>query len=594
MQNAQTYLEVIRRRGERRLELHRVYRHLKDRELFLLAYGKLYANTGALTPGTEVGDTIDGMSLRKIDAIIEALNEGRYRWKPAHRIRIPKKNGDTRPLGIPSWSDKLLQEVLRMVLSAYYEPQFSEKSHGFRPGRGCHTALTDIRRHWKGTQWFIEGDIRGCFDHIPHDKLLEVMGRKIKDERLMKLLRGLLDAGYLEDWKYHQTYSGVPQGGVLSPLLTNIFLNEIDTYIEQTLIPQNTRGDRRERNPEFARIEGNRQYAWKTHRLERYRQLTQDRRQIPSVNPNDPNYRRLEYCRYADDFLLGFAGPKHEAETIKQQVADALKALGLELSESKTLITHATDERARFLGYEIYVARCDTKITHGKRAINGHVMFSVPATVPRDWKAKVSKHNKPHHRTNLSIRSDFDIVTTYAVEFQGLVNYYTLAYDVAGKLYPVKYAYRVSLLKTLAHRHKRSVVWAYRRYKRISEEGVTAIVVEVPRKDKKPLVAKFGAKPIHYDSRAIIADEKKVIWPSRNELVRRLLAEECELCGSRQDIEVHHVRKLKDIQRRYQGRPNPPDWAIRLMELRRKTMVVCAKCHHRIHTGTYDGPRLTC
>lgn len=137
MQNAQTYLEVIRRRGERRLELHRVYRHLKDRELFLLAYGKLYANTGALTPGTEVGDTIDGMSLRKIDAIIEALEEGRYRWKPARRIRIPKKNGDTRPLGIPSWSDKLLQEVLRMVLSAYYEPQFSERSHGFRPGRAA-------------------------------------------------------------------------------------------------------------------------------------------------------------------------------------------------------------------------------------------------------------------------------------------------------------------------------------------------------------------------------------------------------------------------------------------------------------------------
>ena len=217
MQSAQTYLEVVRSRGERRLELRRVYRNLKNRELFLLAYAKLYANDGALTPGAELKDTVDAMSLKRIDDMITALDTGTYQWKPTRRIYIPKKNGQ-RPLGIPSWSDKLLQEVLRMVLTAYYEPQFSLASHGFRPGHGCHTALQSILSGWKGTKWFIEGDIKGCFDHINHDKLLEIMGRNIKDERLIKLLRGMLDAGYLEDWVYKHTYSGVPQGGVVEYL----------------------------------------------------------------------------------------------------------------------------------------------------------------------------------------------------------------------------------------------------------------------------------------------------------------------------------------------------------------------------------------
>ena len=354
MQSAQTYLEVVRQRGERRLELRRVYRHLQNREFYLLAYAKLYRNAGALTPGVEPQDTIDAMSLERIDAIIRALEQGQYQWKPARRIDIPKKNGKTRPLGLPSWSDKLLQEVLRMVLSAYYEPQFSAVSHGFRPGRGCHTALQDIRQHWKGTKWFIEGDIRGCFDHISQSKLLEIIGRNIKDDRLLKLLRGMLDAGYREEWTYHQTYSGVPQGGVLSPLLSNIFLNELDTFVEQTLIPQYTRGDRRQRNPAYARLQANKLNARKARHRERYRTLHQSQRQTPSVVPNDPNYRRLRYCRYADDFLLGFVGTRQEADAIKRQVGDFLQTLDLTLSEEKTLITHATQERARFLGHDVY------------------------------------------------------------------------------------------------------------------------------------------------------------------------------------------------------------------------------------------------
>lgn len=164
MQSAATLQALIRERGKQGRPLERVYRMRFNPELYLMAYAKLYGNDGAMTPGT-TGETVNGMSLNKINALIEQLRYERYRWSPARRVYIPKKNGKKRPLGIPPWSDKLLQEVLRMILSAYYEPKFADTSHGFREARGPHTALREVRVTWKGMNWFIEGDIKGCFDH---------------------------------------------------------------------------------------------------------------------------------------------------------------------------------------------------------------------------------------------------------------------------------------------------------------------------------------------------------------------------------------------------------------------------------------------
>lgn len=254
MRNAETVLNVIRDRGKRGLPLDEdVYRQLYNPSLYLLAYGRIYKNSGAMTRGV-TEETADGMSMEKIEKIIEQLRYERYRWTPVRRIQIPKKNGKTRPLGIPTWSDKLLQEVIRLILEAYYEPQFSDNSHGFRPKRGCHTALRVVQNVWKGTKWFIEGDIRGCFDNIDHEILMSILREKIKDNRFLRLIANLLKAGYLEQWKYEPTFSGVPQGGIVSPILSNIYLDKLDKYVEQTLIPEYTRGKERKRNAEYVRL----------------------------------------------------------------------------------------------------------------------------------------------------------------------------------------------------------------------------------------------------------------------------------------------------------------------------------------------------
>ena len=207
-----------------------------------------------MTPGSEA-ETADGMTVGKIERIIDALRHERYRFRPVKRVYIPKKDGKQRPLGLPSWSDKLLGEVVRLLLEAYYEPQFSDHSHGYRPGRGCHTALREVAVVWTGTTWFIEGDISRCFDELDHQVMLETLGEKIHDNRLLRLLGQMLSAGYLEDWVWNATLSGAPQGGVLSPCLSNIYLDRLDRYVETVLLPEyNTKGVRRH-NPAYSRVQ---------------------------------------------------------------------------------------------------------------------------------------------------------------------------------------------------------------------------------------------------------------------------------------------------------------------------------------------------
>jgi group II intron reverse transcriptase/maturase len=585
MQTAEVVLGVLRERGRKGLPCEQLYRQMFNRDLYFLAYGKIYSNKGAMTPGASE-ETADGMSEEKIDQIIGLMRQEKYRFAPARRVYIPKKNGKLRPLGMPTWSDKLVGEVVRLLLEAFYDPQFSGSSHGFRRFRGCHTALREISNTWTGTTWFIEGDISDCFGSLDHDILLGILAEKIHDNRFLRLIRNMLKAGYLEDWEYRDTLSGCPQGGTVSPILSNIYLDKLDTFIEQELIPRYTRGARRRPNPEYARIAGRLRRARRRGDRAAARDLGKQLRTLPRDDPMDPSYRRLKYSRYADDHILGFIGPNAEAEEIKGNLAAFLReTLGLELNDAKTLITHARSQRARFLGYDISVWHCNTKITSGRRAANGKIVLRVPPDVVTAQCARYRKHGKPWHRSRLQNLDDYDIVRTYGAQYAGVVNYYLLAYNV-WRLGRLRWNALTSMLKTLSAKHGSTVSKIAARHKAKIEtrDGLrTCFEARKHREGKPDLVARFGGIILRQDRRAVIHDPAPVRIPAPyKELVHRLRKQWCELCETGTTVTVHQITGLKQL-----GKPGPgqPAWAALMAKMRRKTLIVCAPCHDHIHAN---------
>jgi group II intron reverse transcriptase/maturase len=583
MQNAETVLDVLRERGRRGLPLDELYRQLFNPELYLLAIGRLYANHGAMTPGVD-GETVDGTSLETIGRIVDAMRQERYRFRPVRRIHIPKKNGKTRPLGLPTWTDKIVGEVIRLLLEAYYEPRFSDRSHGFRPDRGCHTALRDVVNTWTGTTWFIEGDISDCFGSLNHDVMLSVLARNIHDNRFLRLLRHMLRAGYLEEWVWNATLSGAPQGGVTSPILSNIYLDQLDRFVETTLIPEYTRGKVRARNPAYRRVASALRRARKRGDHTANRELLQQLRRLPSSDPQDPGYRRLRYVRYADDTLLGFTGSKAEAEQIKARLATFLRDdLALEMSPEKTLITHARTRAAHFLGYQITVQHNDRKITRGYRRANGTVGLRVPRAVIKANCVPYLKRGKPTHRPEFTNHDDHTIVSIFGSRYRGIVQYYLLAGDVF-RLSRLEWVMKTSMLTTLAAKHRSTVTKMAEKYKTTFDTvngPRRCFEATVERAGRKPLVARFGGIPLRQQRRTVLTDRNPApSAPRPKELVTRLRAGRCELCEQRTEIEIHQVPTLADLTRTEQP---PPAWARIMAGKRRKTLIVCATCHETIH-----------
>ncbi|MHA6618844.1 reverse transcriptase/maturase family protein [Pseudonocardia sp. DLS-67] len=585
MQNADTVLAVLRERGRKGLPCTELYRQLFNPQLYLLAYGRIYSNHGAMTPGA-TPETADGMSMEKIDTIIEAMRHERYRFAPVRRIHIPKPNGKLRPLGLPTWSDKLVGEVVRLLLEAYYEPTFSDHSHGFRPGRGCHTALREVAIGWTGTTWFVEGDISDCFGSLDHDVMVETLAENIHDNRFLRLIRNMLQAGYLEDWRWNATLSGAPQGGVVSPILSNIYLHRLDTFVETVLIPQHTQGVRRKPNRAHEAIRQAAHRARQRGDRAKVRQLRQQMRTLPSQDPNDPGYRRLRYSRYADDHLLGFIGPKAEAEQIKDQLAAFLRdELKLEMSADKTLITHARTQAARYLGYEIITQHADDRITRGRRMVNGTIGLRVPRDVIKAKCVPYLRRGKPEARTALHNLDDYDIVATYGAEYRGIVQYYLLATDV-WRFTRLHWVAETSLLKTLAAKHESTVSKIAAKHKATIETPHgprTCSEARIERPGKQPLVARFGGIPLARERNAVLTDRDpaRPVTYTRKELINRLRRGRCELCHEPDKVQVHQVRKLAQLP----TGPGQPPWAAVMARMRRKTLIVCRPCHDIIHHG---------
>ncbi len=435
------------------------------------------------------------------------------------------------------------------------------------------------------------GDISKCFDRLDHSLILAKLREHIKDERFIRLIAGLLKAGYLEEWRWNATYSGAPQGSIISPILSNLYLDVLDTCVETILMPEYTRGTRRKFNPTYEKLRHRANYLARKGRKAQARALRTQAQRLPSIVTHDPDYRRLRYCRYADDFLLGFIGPKAEAEAIKERLRDFLReTLKLELSETKTLITHARTETARFLNYETHTLHEDTKWDrHKRRSVNGNIGLRIPKQVIEEKCRRYRQHSrKVLPRTELINDSDFTIMALFQAEFRGLVEYYRLAYNL-HRLTTLDGVMEQSLIKTLAVKLQISVPKVYKHYQATFQtNGKTYKVLQViiEREGKKPLIAQWGGIPLTWDIKAPLNDERKGPWPSRSELEKRLLADTCEYCGttgSTEPMEVHHIRALKDLEK-YPGREKP-GWVKMMAARRRKTLVLCRTCHLDITYG---------
>jgi group II intron reverse transcriptase/maturase len=600
MQKLSNYLELVKNRGQQGKKLNRIYRWIRNPQTLLMAYMNLYPNKGVITPGTNKKDSIDGMSQERIYELSEKLKNGTFEWTPCTRRYIKKKNGSRRPLGIPNWTDKVVAEAMRIILAAYYEPQFSNLSHGFRNGRGCHTALSQILNSglWKGTKWFIEGDIKGCFDNINHDKLLSILDSKIQDTRFKWLMKGLLKAGYIENWKFNQTWSGTPQGGIVSPLLANIYLNELDNFVKVVLIPEYTKGKTRKFYGEYKSLSKKIQRLEKKGDVEEAIRTKKLRDKLPSIDPYDEDFRRLTYIRYADDFLLSFQGPKKEAEVIKEKLKEFIgEKLKMELSDEKTLITHAETGKARFLRHEINMPIVNSKKVKNKdgkktRAINRLPTLWIPTDILVKWIDKYSTKYQPVRRPELLNDSVYDIIMTYNLELRGITNFYKSTLNVF-KLWTVKGMAYWSLVHTLASKLKTSTRNIIAKYG-INRNGIKCIQEVIPSEGLTPLISCFGNVDISYNRNPMeIPDFIVKVQPSRTQLSARLLKNECELCGSKERTEVHHISKMKNLHNKWKGKKEKPLWVQRMIAIKRKTLVVCKKCHTSIHNGSYNGKKLT-
>ena len=579
----------------------RIYRLLYNSSLYEAAYQNIYAKPGNMTQGVDEV-TADGMTLRRIDRLIDALRDESYQPKPARRIYIPKKNGKLRPLGIQSFDDKLVQEVIRMILESIYEDDFEDCSCGFRPGRSCHTALTQIQRCFTGSRWFIEGDIQGFFDNIDHQVLIRIMEKRIHDDRFLRLIRKFLNAGYMEARQLHATYSGTAQGGIISPILANIYLNELDKKV-MSMAARFCQGKCRKTLPSAKAIQfqiAKRRKKMTNADSETRKQLRkeitaleQQRTHLPATDPMQPDYRRLHYVRYADDWLIGVIGSKADCVQIKQEIGQYLKdELHLTLSDEKTLITNA-QRNAHFLGYDIRVRKstCPAAYRNAKGTLQRHytaaVVLNIPRNLIRDKLLSYGALSIGYHdgkevwksiaRRDIQHRNELDILDQYNAEIRGLYNYYSLTQNCCT-LHVFGNVMRYSLYKTLAAKYrcpKSRIIAKYSDNGRFCVRFTDAKGRQRQRffydgGFKKKVISKGGDVDLQ---------PRQVVYQNQTYMVSRLKAGVCELCGQEHtELQMHQIRNMKQLT-------GHDAWQQIMRDKRRKTLAVCPACHGLIHSS---------
>ncbi len=584
---------------------HDLYRLMYREDLYIIAYERIKSKPGNMTPGTDA-ETLDGFSLASIREIIQEMKTEQFRFRPVRQQFIPKPNGKMRKLGIPCVRDKVVQEVIHMILEAIYDspsaPYFRETSHGFRPNRSCHTALKEVRTHWTAVNWYIEGDIKACFDELDHQVLVHILRKKIQDERFLNLIRKLLKAGYMDlHGIKKESLIGSPQGGIVSPILANVYLHELDDYIEE-LKTTYEKGTRKRDNPDWVRLirEKNRLLARGATKTKAFRTIMKQIRATPSKMVDDPAYGRMNYLRYADDWLIGLCGSHATAEEIKEQVKTFLQdRLKLTLSEEKTRITNARTEEAFFLGTILTIGNggeakvVQQKTSKGKTIKRRSTGWAPIMKAPMEKLLKRLKERgfctgtgEPRAKGPWTSLDADQIIQLYSSVNRGLQNYYRFV-DNWKHLARIQYILKFSLAKTLAQKYKLSVPRIFQRF------GKDLSILIKGKGGKADRNVCFYLNQDWTKSRLAFQtgghNDIDVIRTLVRLRTRSKLGKPCCVCGETEEqIEMHHVRHIRKLSHKRVA----TGFNRLLRAMNRKQVPVCSDCHRKIHRGEYDGLKL--
>lgn len=568
-------IEICNRRKEE-FKASEIYPLMFNMNMYEIAYHKLKSNPGNMTPGIDQV-TLDGTSREVFQEIINSMKDETFRFKPGRRVNIPKANGKTRPLTVASPRDKVVQEVMRMILEAIFEPTFSPNSHGFRPNRSCHTALRQVKTQFGCASFLIEGDISKCFDSFDHALLIDLVKNRVNDERFIRLLWKSLKAGYFEFNQTKLSIVGTPQGSIISPILSNIYLNKLDKFIEEHKLNFD-KGKVARVTPEYKNLDYLRQKALKSmDNLEALR-LLKEMQKIKARSPSDPNFRRLYYVRYADDWIMAIRGSRTETFAILTLIRDYLKTrLKLDLSEEKSLVTRPTEDKALFLGTHISIS----SHTYFSRGVHGQRRRSVSQlilTAPLDriykklesagfW-STIERRSLPKM---LWYHQEKDaIVILYNSVLRGYLNYYSFVSNYGPLAASLEWILKSSCLQLLAAKFKLGT----------SLRTLNKFGQDLKGGDKHSFFKpKYTMNLWDFKGQGVKTDIKTMYSSgiSRASLDGLI----CSKCGSSTQVEMHHVRKMADLN------PKLSEVDRIMIRARRKQIPLCRPCHmetHRIST----------
>jgi group II intron reverse transcriptase/maturase len=579
-----------------------LYRLFYQEDLYILAYERIKSAPGNMTPGTN-GKTLDGFSLRMITEIIQEMRTEQFQFKPVRTVFIPKANGKMRKLGIPSTRDKIVQEVIRLILECIYDspqgPYFHDASHGFRPNRSCHTALREIRGKWPALNWFVEGDIRSCFDEIEHGTLVALLRRKIRDERFLNLIWKLLRAGYFDmQGTAHDSLIGSPQGGLASPILANIYLHELDEKVQEIRLRLEQGGKQKQVNPEYRKLAAQKARLVQkgATRTKAFRELVRKIRSTPTVVVDDPTFIRIKYVRYADDWLIGIAGPRRLAEQVKEELTTFLSHhLKLTLSPEKTKITHARQAQARFLGTDLSIGRGGvprvvttrngTARPIRRRSTGSETVMTAPLTDlihrlhTKGFCTLTGQPTAKKEWIHLEVRQ---LILWYSNINRGIQNYYRFT-DNFSSLSRIQYILQFSLAQTLAAKFKCSLRQIFQRFG-------TSPTIQIKDGKQERQIAFYHNSDWKKQRNGFPKGHAPVdlLQESIRLRSRSKLGMACCICNNPHQVEMHHVRHIRKM-----GEKKPGGINALLRSLNRKQLPVCVLCHQKIHRGEYDGLRLS-